>query len=157
MAIHIPVLLQETIDGLDPKRGETVLDATLGGGGHSVLLCKQIGNTGTFIGIDADEDAVARNSSRLTCNSCGSTLNALESRKKEGDPCPTCGGKLIRRVIDTEEKIRAERLPEYYKNTLPVIKYLRDLGILREVDGQGSIEEVAELVGGIVGAVGTGE
>mgnify|MGYP001620174862 CR=1 FL=1 len=65
MAIHIPVLLKETIEELNPQNGETVLDATLGGGGHSVLLCKQIGNTGTFIGIDADEDAVARAKEKL--------------------------------------------------------------------------------------------
>lgn len=65
MTAHIPVLLKETIEGLDPKRGETVLDATLGGGGHSAALCERIGDTGTFIGIDADEDAVARVEKKL--------------------------------------------------------------------------------------------
>ncbi|MBI5004748.1 MAG: 16S rRNA (cytosine(1402)-N(4))-methyltransferase RsmH [Candidatus Lloydbacteria bacterium] len=65
MTTHIPVLLKETIDGLNPGQGETVLDATLGGGGHSKALCERIGTSGTFIGIDADEDAVSRAKEKL--------------------------------------------------------------------------------------------
>lgn len=65
MTTHIPVLLKETIEGLDPRRGETVLDATLGGGGHSAALCERIGGSGTFIGIDADEDALLRAQKKL--------------------------------------------------------------------------------------------
>ncbi|MBI2046142.1 MAG: 16S rRNA (cytosine(1402)-N(4))-methyltransferase RsmH [Parcubacteria group bacterium] len=60
MTTHIPVLLKETIEGLNPEKGETALDATLGGGGHSRALCARIGESGTFIGVDADEDAVLR-------------------------------------------------------------------------------------------------
>ena len=65
MAAHIPVLLKETIDGLNPEKGEIVFDATLGGGGHSQALCDRIGASGTFIGIDADEDAVLRAKEKL--------------------------------------------------------------------------------------------
>lgn len=65
MTTHIPVLLKETIDGLNPEQGETVLDATLGGGGHSKALCLRIGASGTFVGIDADEDAVSRAKEKL--------------------------------------------------------------------------------------------
>lgn len=65
MTMHIPVLLKETIDDLNPEQGDTVLDATLGGGGHSKALCESIGASGTFIGIDADEDAVLRAKEKL--------------------------------------------------------------------------------------------
>lgn len=65
MTMHIPVLLKETIDGLNPEQGDTILDATLGGGGHSKALCLRIGASGTFIGIDADEDAVLRAKEKL--------------------------------------------------------------------------------------------
>jgi 16S rRNA (cytosine1402-N4)-methyltransferase len=65
MTTHTPVLLKETIEGLNLANGETVLDATLGGGGHSEALCERIGESGTFIGIDADEDAVLRAKEKL--------------------------------------------------------------------------------------------
>jgi len=52
---HIPVLLQETIKYLNPKKGETIIDGTLGGGGHAKAFCKNLGKKGTFIGFDRDE------------------------------------------------------------------------------------------------------
>lgn len=57
---HIPVLLKEVISGLELEKGMTVLDATLGGGGHSREICKIIGKDGILIGLDRDEAAVAR-------------------------------------------------------------------------------------------------
>ncbi len=57
---HIPVLLNEVLEILKPKAGDTVVDATLGAGGHAQALIKKIGNRGRFLGIDADPEAVAR-------------------------------------------------------------------------------------------------
>lgn len=57
---HIPVLLHEAIEGLALRPGETILDATLGGGGHSAEICTQIGPKGTLLAIDADPDAFSR-------------------------------------------------------------------------------------------------
>ena len=51
---HIPVLLQEVIDGLQAREGETILDATVGGGGHSEALCQAVGGKATFVCLDAD-------------------------------------------------------------------------------------------------------
>ena len=62
---HIPVLLQETLDVLDCRPGDTVLDATIGGGGHSVEILKRIGPDGRLIGIDRDLEAVEAARSRL--------------------------------------------------------------------------------------------
>lgn len=55
---HIPVLLRETIDLLDPKAGETVLDCTFNRAGHSVELGKKVGQKGTLIGFDLDHVAL---------------------------------------------------------------------------------------------------
>jgi 16S rRNA (cytosine1402-N4)-methyltransferase len=54
---HIPVLLQETIDGLsiDPKG--IYVDCTFGGGGHSRAILQQLGPAGKLIAFDQDEDA----------------------------------------------------------------------------------------------------
>jgi 16S rRNA (cytosine1402-N4)-methyltransferase len=56
--MHVPVLLQETIEYLAPKKGEIVIDATVGDGGHSYALCEQIGSSGVLLGIDSDADAL---------------------------------------------------------------------------------------------------
>jgi 16S rRNA (cytosine1402-N4)-methyltransferase len=58
--VHIPVLLKETVEGLQLKTGMVVLDATLGGGGHTKEICKAIGKDGLLIGIDADKAAIGR-------------------------------------------------------------------------------------------------
>ncbi len=57
---HISVLLNEAVEGLNIKAGDIILDGTFGGGGHSILICKKIGKTGTLVAIDADIEAVAR-------------------------------------------------------------------------------------------------
>lgn len=71
---HIPVLLKETIDGLEIKDGDVILDATLGGGGHSSQICKDFGEKVTYLGIDADEEAVKR--SIKAVEDAGCTLKA---------------------------------------------------------------------------------
>ena len=55
---HKPVLLREVIDMLALKEGMTVIDGTLGGGGHSAEILKLIGKAGKLIGIDRDNDAL---------------------------------------------------------------------------------------------------
>jgi 16S rRNA (cytosine1402-N4)-methyltransferase len=57
---HVPVLAAELIDALAPRPGETAIDATVGGGGHSRLLADRIGPGGTLIGIDRDPAAEER-------------------------------------------------------------------------------------------------
>lgn len=54
MMKHDSVLLKETLELLAPKKGETVLDCTLGLGGHSQKLLDAVGKTGFLVGLDAD-------------------------------------------------------------------------------------------------------
>ncbi|PIQ69142.1 MAG: 16S rRNA (cytosine(1402)-N(4))-methyltransferase [Candidatus Taylorbacteria bacterium CG11_big_fil_rev_8_21_14_0_20_46_11] len=67
--MHISVLLQEVVDGLAPQPGDVILDATLGGGGHSEALCQNV-HEATFICLDADEKAIERSKERLSTCSC---------------------------------------------------------------------------------------
>lgn len=53
--VHIPVLLREVMEQLDLSPGLVVVDGTVGAGGHSQHILKQIGTTGTLIGLDRDE------------------------------------------------------------------------------------------------------
>jgi 16S rRNA (cytosine1402-N4)-methyltransferase len=57
---HVPVLAAELIGALAPRPGESAIDATVGGGGHSRLLADRIGPSGTLIGIDRDPAAEER-------------------------------------------------------------------------------------------------
>ena len=54
---HIPVLLQETIDGLAIKQDGIYVDCTFGGGGHSKEILKLLGESGRLIVFDQDEAA----------------------------------------------------------------------------------------------------
>lgn len=60
MTLHKPVLLKETIELLNIKKGDIVVDATLGGGGHSREILKRIGDKGKLVVIDLDISAVNR-------------------------------------------------------------------------------------------------
>lgn len=57
---HIPVLLREAIEVLNPHRGECFADGTIGGGGHAREIIERIGSTGTFLGTDRDVQAIKR-------------------------------------------------------------------------------------------------
>lgn len=57
---HIPVLLKETVELLDPKAGESFVDCTLGDGGHAIEMIRKIGKNGKFLGIDLDESAIRK-------------------------------------------------------------------------------------------------
>lgn len=54
---HVPVLLKQSIDGLDIKPGGIYIDVTFGGGGHSREILKRINGNGQLYSFDQDEDA----------------------------------------------------------------------------------------------------
>ena len=55
---HVPVLLQESIEGLSIKPDGTYVDGTLGRGGHTLEIAKRL-KTGKIIAIDRDADAIS--------------------------------------------------------------------------------------------------
>ncbi len=57
-AYHIPVLLHESVDGLNIKPDGIYVDVTFGGGGHSKEILKRLGEKGRLIAFDQDEDAL---------------------------------------------------------------------------------------------------
>lgn len=62
---HVPVLLKEVLDFLQPQPGETVCDCTLGGAGHSVALAAEVAPDGLLVGIDQDDMALDAAGRRL--------------------------------------------------------------------------------------------
>ena len=57
--MHIPVLLKETIEILNPQPGELFIDGTIGSGGHAIEILEKIGPKGKLLGIDWDRNAIA--------------------------------------------------------------------------------------------------
>ena len=55
---HIPVLLDESVSGLNIKPDGVYLDLTFGGGGHSREILNRLGEEGCLMGFDQDEDAM---------------------------------------------------------------------------------------------------
>jgi 16S rRNA (cytosine1402-N4)-methyltransferase len=62
---HIPVMRDEVIAVLNPQPGQTLLDCTVGGGGHAFALAERLGAGGRLIGLDQDPDALAAAGRRL--------------------------------------------------------------------------------------------
>jgi 16S rRNA (cytosine1402-N4)-methyltransferase len=58
MAYHVPVLLHESIEGLNIQPNGTYLDLTFGGGGHSREILKHLSPKGRLIGVDQDKEAL---------------------------------------------------------------------------------------------------
>lgn len=62
---HTPVMAKEVLDFLDPKPGNIIVDATIGGGGHAREILKKIRPNGQLIGIDQDQQAVEQSRESL--------------------------------------------------------------------------------------------
>ncbi len=58
MEYHNPVLLKESVDGLDIKEDGVYVDVTFGGGGHSKEILSRLGEKGKLIAFDQDQDAL---------------------------------------------------------------------------------------------------
>lgn len=88
----------------------------------------------------SEDDLVRRLAGRRICRVCGSMFH-VESKPPIG-ACDNCGGHLYQRDDDREDTIR-HRLGVYREQTEPLIAYYEKIGLLRRVDGRGTIEEIA--------------
>ena len=57
LTYHVPVLLKESVDGMNIRPGGTYVDVTFGGGGHSREILSRLEKGGRLLGFDQDEDA----------------------------------------------------------------------------------------------------
>jgi 16S rRNA (cytosine1402-N4)-methyltransferase len=64
--VHVPVLLDEVIAGLQPRRGGYFIDCTIGLGGHAAAILEKISPSGRLLGIDADPEAIRISQDKLS-------------------------------------------------------------------------------------------
>lgn len=99
------------------------------------------------INLEVDrQEVVRRLSGRRQCRKCGENFHRTFHPPKQEDVCDRCGGELFQRDDDKEEVIE-KRLKVYAEQTQPLIDYYRKKGLLRNVQGVGSIDDIfSEIV-----------
>lgn len=98
---HITVLAKEAIETLKIQPNGIYVDGTLGGGGHSALICEKLGEEGTLIGIDRDVDALSAAEGRLSKYHCKKIFvhnNYSDIKEVLGELCSE--GKIGKDKID---------------------------------------------------------
>jgi adenylate kinase len=83
-----------------------------------------------------------RAAGRWTCRVDGATYNYEVNPPRVKGVCDLDGGELYQREDDRPEVV-SERIKVYLRDTVPVVEYYRERGILREIDGTQDIEAVA--------------
>lgn len=91
--------------------------------------------------VAPEAEIVRRLSGRRVCPSCGALFHVQSRPPRIEGVCDACGTALVQRADDREDVVR-ERLNVYERETLPVARAYRDRGLLLEVDGSGTPEEV---------------
>ena len=98
-----------------------------------------------LINLD-DDEATERITGRRVCRTCGEVYHIKFNPPQQTGVCDVDGGELYQRDDDKPETVRT-RLLVYYKQTAPLIGYYFAKSLLREVDGNRSMDEVhAELM-----------
>lgn len=88
------------------------------------------------------ETLIERAAGRWTCRTCQATYNYRVNPPRKAGVCDIDGGELYQREDDRLEVV-SERIRVYLADTVPVVEYYRERGILREIDGTRDIESVA--------------
>ena len=95
-----------------------------------------------YFDID-NELLIQRLVNRRSCPKCGTIYNLISNPPKIMDYCDICDTKLTQRKDDNEEVARA-RFITYENETAPLYDYFKQMGILEEINADGSISEIWE-------------
>lgn len=112
---------------------------------EKMLIVSQSGMDHVVNLFVAEEELVKRLSGRRQCRKCGENFHTSFLPSRKDGFCDRCGGELFQRDDDREEVIR-NRLSVYGKQTAPLIEYYRKQGLLREIRGVGTVDEIFETM-----------
>ena len=97
-----------------------------------------------LIDVSSDE-LVERLSGRWTCKQEGHVYHTKYNPPKEAGKCDLDGSPLYQREDDKPETVK-QRIEVYAKQTAPLIDYYKEKGLLVEIDGEMSIEDVTKAI-----------
>jgi adenylate kinase len=116
----------------------------------TLLLSGEEADLDAVISLEIEDDAIVRRlSHRRTCSACGKLYNILTAPPAKDGICDSCGGSLMQRDDDREETIR-ERLGVYRSETTPLKDFYSKAGLLHEVNGDRTVDQVYDDVRSIV-------
>ena len=95
--------------------------------------------------IVPEDELVKRLAGRRVCRQCGEMFHVSVDPATQTGRCDRCGGDLYQREDDREDTVRA-RFDVYARDTAPVLQYYRDAGLLREISGVGSRDDIFQRV-----------
>lgn len=96
------------------------------------------------------EILMSRLTGRLVCRDCGRSYHRIFNPPPVDGVCSHCGGELYTRSDDTAEAV-ARRLDIYYSQTEPLLARWRARGLVQDVDGDRSIDEVTQSILDVLG------
>lgn len=88
---------------------------------------------------------IERLSGRRTCKNCGALYHLTFNPPKKESVCERCGGELYQREDDRKETI-SSRLKVYEAQTAPLIGFYGEKGMLRQIDGTGTVKEIRNRI-----------
>lgn len=119
------------------------------------ILSKMGRSLNCVLSVQAPEAVIIeRLAGRRTCKKCGAPAHVVFDPPKAPGVCDRCGGELYQRDDDKESTI-VNRLRVYENQTAPLIRYYRDRGLLREIDGVGDVGEIRSRVMRALGDLAT--
>lgn len=93
----------------------------------------------------AEDELVRRLAGRFICRICQMPYHEIASPPKKQGKCDECSGELYQRDDDNADVVK-RRLQVYFEETQPLVGHYRSSGVLREVDGEGAVEAVGNLL-----------
>jgi adenylate kinase len=116
-----------------------------------ILLAERDRKLDYVIELMVDEDVlVERITGRFTCANCGAGYHDKFHRPKVEGTCDVCGHHEFKRRPDDNEQTVRTRMAEYRAKTAPILPYYEAKGLVRRVDGMGSVEQVAAAIDAIL-------
>ncbi len=97
-----------------------------------------------------EEVLVDRITGRFTCATCGAPYHATFHPPRVADTCDACGGHEFKRRPDDNEQTVRTRMAEYRAKTAPILPIYEAKGLVRRVDGMGTVEQVAAAIDAIL-------
>lgn len=119
---------------------------------YDKILDKLGYEVGNVILINIDKKTLEKRiTGRRICENCNSiyNINDPENSPKQESICDDCGGKLYQRSDDNLASFET-RYEMYQEKTEPIIKHYKDMGVLKEVDGNDTVDNIFKSIDKII-------